>query len=60
MSRVVSPRHAKSIELKVRRTRNYGNDTNAMFDVVLIFSCVDACRGSPAAVKEWLKMGVAC
>ena len=37
-----------------------GVDTNAMFDVVLSFSCVDACGGSPAAVDEWLKMGVAC
>ena len=37
-----------------------GVKTNAMFDVALSFSCVDACGGSPAAVEEWLKMGVTC
>ena len=35
-------------------------DINAMIEVVISFSCVDACRGSPAEVEEWLKMGVAC
>ena len=29
-----------------------GVDINVMFDVVLSFSCVDACGGSPAAVEE--------
>ena len=37
-----------------------GVDTNAMIEVVLSFSCADACWGSPAEVEEWLKMGVAC
>ena len=35
-------------------------DTNAMIEVVLSFSCADACGGSPAEVEEWLNMGVAC
>ena len=37
-----------------------GVDTNAMIEVVLSFSCADACGGSSPEVEEWQKMGVAC